>query len=66
MQARHGKKKRLEQTLTLGFNIESEDESGNTLLLVAVQQLQVKTGEKGPIQFLRKKRDFAENPDVGL
>lgn len=41
LQARHGKKKRLEETLNLGFDMESEDEMGNTLLLVAVQQLQV-------------------------
>lgn len=42
-QARHGKKRRLEETLNMGFNIESEDEMGNTLLLVAVQQLQVRS-----------------------
>lgn len=41
MQARHGKKKRLEETLNTGFDINAEDSMGNTLLLVAVQQLQV-------------------------
>lgn len=41
MQARHGKKKRLEETLNTGFDINAEDAMGNTLLLVAVQQLQV-------------------------
>lgn len=40
-QARHGKKKRLEETLNKGFKLETEDEHGNTLLIVAVQQLQV-------------------------
>lgn len=40
-QARHGKKKRLEETLNTGFDINAEDALGNTLLLVAVQQLQV-------------------------
>lgn len=40
-QARHGKKKRLEETLNIGFDIESEDEMGNTLLLIAVQQTKV-------------------------
>lgn len=40
MQARHGKKKRLEETLNTGFEINAEDSMGNTLLLVAVQQLQ--------------------------
>eukprot|EP00903_Cladosiphon_okamuranus_P015481 g14292.t1 len=40
-QARHGKKKRLEETLNTGFDINAEDHMGNTLLLVAVQQLQM-------------------------
>ncbi|CBN77304.1 conserved unknown protein [Ectocarpus siliculosus] len=40
-QARHGKKKRLEETLNSGFEINTEDSMGNTLLLVAVQQLQM-------------------------
>eukprot|EP00752_Nemacystus_decipiens_P018599 g16677.t1 len=40
-QARHGKKKRLEETLNTGFDINAEDAMGNTLLLVAVQQLQM-------------------------
>ena len=43
MQARHGKRKRLEETLNTGFEINAEDAMGNTLLLVAVQQLQVGT-----------------------
>lgn len=41
VQARHGKKKRLEETLNAGFEINAEDAMGNTLLLAAVQQLQV-------------------------
>ncbi|CAM9159639.1 unnamed protein product [Ectocarpus fasciculatus] len=40
-QARHGKKKRLEETLNTGFEINAEDSMGNTLLLAAVQQLQM-------------------------
>ncbi|CAM9277713.1 unnamed protein product, partial [Scytosiphon promiscuus] len=40
-QARHGKKKRLEETLNTGFDINAEDSMGNTLLIVAVQQLQM-------------------------
>lgn len=43
MQARHGKKKRLEETLNTGFDINAEDSMGNTLLLVAVQNIQVLT-----------------------
>ncbi|CAM9532239.1 unnamed protein product [Discosporangium mesarthrocarpum] len=37
-QARHGKKKRLEESLNMGMDIEHEDENGNTLLLAATQQ----------------------------
>ena len=36
-QCRHGRLKRLEESLRLGFDINSEDEKGNSLLLVAVQ-----------------------------
>merc|ERR1711871_641246 len=36
-QARNGRLKRLEETLNLGFVVDSEDEKGNTLLLVAAQ-----------------------------
>ncbi len=43
VQARHGKKKRLEETLNTGFDINAEDSLGNTLLLAAVQQIQVQT-----------------------
>ncbi|CAB1101509.1 unnamed protein product [Ectocarpus sp. CCAP 1310/34] len=47
-QARHGKKKRLVETLNSGFDINAEDSMGNTLLLVAVQQLQVVSGAQRP------------------
>ena len=36
-QCRHGRLKRIEESLRLGFDINAEDEKGNTLLLVAVQ-----------------------------
>jgi hypothetical protein len=36
-QARNGRIKRVEESLNLGFPIDSEDEKGNTLLLVACQ-----------------------------
>jgi len=36
-QARNGRLKRLEESLNLGFNIDTEDPKGNTLLLVASQ-----------------------------
>jgi pimeloyl-ACP methyl ester carboxylesterase len=36
-QARNGRIKRIEESLNLGFKIDSEDEKGNTLLLVAAQ-----------------------------
>ena len=36
-QARNGRIKRVEESLNLGFKIDSEDEKGNTLLLVACQ-----------------------------
>eukprot|EP01038_Epipyxis_sp_PR26KG_P011234 gene11234-15074_t len=37
IQARNGRIKRVEESLNLGFGIESEDERGNTLLLIAAQ-----------------------------
>ncbi|CAN0053604.1 unnamed protein product, partial [Choristocarpus tenellus] len=49
-QARHGKRSRLEKSLNLGFNIEEEDENGNTLLVVATQQSQMAV-----IEFLIKR-----------
>ncbi|CAM9834566.1 unnamed protein product, partial [Sphacelaria rigidula] len=52
-QARHGKKKRLEESLNVGFDIESEDETGNTLLIIAVQQLQVRL--IAVVEFLLKR-----------
>ena len=36
-QARNGRVKRVEESLNLGFPVDSEDERGNTLLLVAAQ-----------------------------
>jgi len=36
-QARNGRNKRVEESLNLGFPIDTEDEKGNTLLLVAAQ-----------------------------
>lgn len=36
-QARNGRNKRVEESLNLGFPVDGEDERGNTLLLVAVQ-----------------------------
>ena len=36
-QARNGRIKRVEESLNLGFKIDSEDERGNTLLLLAAQ-----------------------------
>ena len=36
-QCRHGRLKRIEESLRLGFDINSEDEKGNSLLLVACQ-----------------------------
>jgi ankyrin repeat protein len=36
-QARNGRVKRVEESLNLGFQIDAEDEKGNTLLLVATQ-----------------------------
>ena len=38
-QARHGRIKRLEESLNLGFPVDSEDSKGNTLLIVAAQNL---------------------------
>mmetsp|Transcript_3151 Transcript_3151/g.4432 ORF Transcript_3151/g.4432 Transcript_3151/m.4432 type:complete len:123 (+) Transcript_3151:615-983(+) len=38
-QARHGRQKRLEQSLEEGFDVNTEDERGNTLLIVAVQNI---------------------------
>jgi len=38
-QARNGRLRRLEESLTMGFPVNEQDERGNTLLLVAVQQL---------------------------
>lgn len=39
-QARHGRIKRLESSIDLGFDINAEDERGNTALIVAVQNNQ--------------------------
>ena len=36
-QVRHGKLMKIEGSLEYGFNIETEDEAGNTILMVAVQ-----------------------------
>jgi len=36
-QCRHGRLKRVEESLRLGFDVNSEDEKGNTLLLVSCQ-----------------------------
>ena len=36
-QARNGRIQRVSQSLNLGFKIDSEDERGNTLLLIAAQ-----------------------------
>lgn len=36
-QVRNGRIKRVEESLNLGFNIETEDEKGNTALLIACQ-----------------------------
>ncbi len=36
-QARNGRVKRVEESLNLGFQIDAEDEKGNTLLLIACQ-----------------------------
>jgi len=44
-QARNGRLKRLEESLRLGFPINDEDDQGNTLLLIAVQNLNRKMVE---------------------
>lgn len=44
-QARHGRLKRLEESLRHGFDANAEDEYGNSLLMVAVQNRHIKIVE---------------------
>ena len=41
-QARNGRLRRLEESLDLGFELEEEDDKGNTLLLIAAQNVNKK------------------------
>lgn len=44
-QARNGRLKRLEESLNLGFEVDKEDEKGNTLLCIAAQNVNIKMVE---------------------
>mmetsp|Transcript_16373 Transcript_16373/g.24141 ORF Transcript_16373/g.24141 Transcript_16373/m.24141 type:complete len:2281 (-) Transcript_16373:1010-7852(-) len=44
-QARHGRLKRLEESLDNGFDVNTEDEFGNSLLMIAVQNRHFKIAE---------------------
>lgn len=44
-QARHGRLKRLEESLDTGFDVNAEDEFGNSLMMIAVQNRHLKIAD---------------------
>ncbi|DBA00709.1 TPA: hypothetical protein N0F65_001180, partial [Lagenidium giganteum] len=58
-QARNGRLKRLQESIDAGFDINAEDEKGNTLLLIACQNVNVKM-----VEYLVSKRANVNHKNV--
>lgn len=58
-QARHGRLQRLQESIEEGFGIDTEDETGNTILMVAVQN-----NHRKMVEFLMRRGSSVNHTNV--